>query len=428
MIVMQPASEQAHRWDGFVQDTWQREPVVLPQVFREPVITAPALFTLLASAADDLRAQTRNVALTLMVDGGLRLADYADLLPRHADAGLDGYGRRLRASIGADPWTLTLYGVQYYDRSLFQTARRFLRGLFERVGFPRGAVDLDVFVGEYRSTPTGVHRDAAANFSIVIEGVKEYLFWPKSTFSTPSQPRRGHVALGTSPRAGAQPPMKLSGRPGDVIYWPADMWHVAVAKSDERTATVNVALYLEENGSASLPRMAASRHSPSSDTIGGPGEHRVGALSARLRAGCLPDDLHAELSRFRASVRAASFERELVSRWQRKVSAMGFEILPPLLDCEPVTERDIIRIDAGAPLVAMPDGDTVFLSTGGHEVSIEGHPSAVALVRTIDDGAAHRVADLLQAYAGEEGGDWLLEVLTLLVRTHSAHVVGAVGR
>jgi 50S ribosomal protein L16 3-hydroxylase len=426
MIVLQEASKQACDWDGFVRDHWQREPVVLTQAFEGSPLSGDAFFALLANAADDLRVGSRDVAMTLMADGGLRLADYSHLLPRHADADLDGYGRRLKASFGAVPWTLTLYSAQYYDRHLFRAARRFLHGLFDRVGIPRGAVDLDVFVGEYRSTPTGVHRDAASNFSIVVEGVKEYLFWPKSALSTPLQPRRGHVALGTSSCATAQPPMRLSGQPGDVIYWPADMWHVAVSESNDRTATVNIALYLEENGSASLPRIAASRHRPSDDMIGGPGVAQIGAISANLCEGRLPDALNAELVDFQASIHDASFEREMVSRWQRKVSALGFEVLPPLLDAEPVTERDIVRVAEGSPLVAMAAGDTVVLSTSGHQVCIEGHASARALAHAVGDGEPHRVADLLGAYADGEDGDWVLDVLTLLVRTHSAQVVGRI--
>lgn len=405
---------------------WQREPVVLPQAFTESVVTADALFAVVASAADDFRTSSRNVAMTLVTDGGMRLADHGQFLPQRPDADFDGYGRRLKSSVGAVPWTLTLYGVQYYDHRLFQATRRFLRGLFDHVGLPRGAIDLDMFVGEYRATPTGVHRDAASNFSIVVEGVKEYLFWPKGMFSTPLQPRRGHVALGTSRCVAHQPPLRLSGRPGDVIYWPADMWHMAVSESDERTATVNVALYLEENGSASLTRVAVSRHLPSEDTIGGRGDGRIGAIVEPLREGRLPDALSAELADFRASVNDSAFERELVSRWQRKVSALGFEVLPPLLECEAITERDVIRLNEGAPLVAMSDGNTILLSMSGHQVSIEGHPSVLTMAEDLSDGKPRRVADILRTHAGDDDNDWLLDVLTLLVRTHSADLVGSV--
>jgi hypothetical protein len=168
------------------------------------------------------------------------------LLPRAEDRGLEPYSARLRAALGGEDALFEMANLQRFAPGIWRRTRAFLAGLLAEVGLPGQKSDLDVFLGDYRMTPFGIHRDRASNFSVVVAGRKRFLLWPQGYFEA-----RGVRLNRSSPFEAldsreVEPYLAdatvLEGAPGDVVYWPSSYWHVA--HSDGFAATISVALYV----------------------------------------------------------------------------------------------------------------------------------------------------------------------------------------
>lgn len=93
--------------------------------------------------------------------------------------------------------------------------------------------DIDCFLGTYRVTPFGVHKDQASVFSLCLQGERTYLTWapdyswPKEDLFVPDEARiQKHLDAAE----------QFTVRPGEIFYWPSNRWHVV--HSDERPSVV----------------------------------------------------------------------------------------------------------------------------------------------------------------------------------------------
>ena len=88
---------------------------------------------------------------------------------------------------------------------------------------------LNVFFGNYRSTPFGVHVDAHHEhvFHLVLSGSKTLWAWNAFDLALLDDPA---AVLGTSPPNCNYPvpPTRLTARPGEVLYWPGHYAHCMV--------------------------------------------------------------------------------------------------------------------------------------------------------------------------------------------------------
>src|SRR5208282_6734373 len=102
------------------------------------------------------------------------------------DATLERYLERLK---GAGEGGQVFVKVKQFQRDLgwtfYSRLRQFLQGLYEITGVPPQA-GVELFMGSYERTPTGVHRDEADVFCFVVDGVKKFRMWPGKAFRTSS--------------------------------------------------------------------------------------------------------------------------------------------------------------------------------------------------------------------------------------------------
>jgi hypothetical protein len=152
--------------------------------------------------------------------------------------------------------------VQAWHRPLFETMVEALTPLMSSAGLGSGPVEVEVFAGDYRRTPGGVHREACSNLHLVLAGTKTMHLWTGDAWMPAGTLRRGDVAAGSGTREEYLPTLdpavavaagrSLKGSPGQGFTWVAGTWHVA--ETHGPSVALNIATYQRGLGAEpSLP-------------------------------------------------------------------------------------------------------------------------------------------------------------------------------
>jgi hypothetical protein len=245
---------------------------------------------------------------------------------------------------GGEPWMYACYGVQHYAPTLWVSALDFLRAYYQSYGLPTGHADIDIFFGGYDRTPHGIHRDPADNFSFVIAGQKRMLFWPPESFEAFDVARNGHIGLHAW-ESYAESAIIVDAEPGDVIFWPKEYWHIAVAQSGE-ALTMNIALYEAPSPWTHLTSLLSKWSRGTAQGKALSGQDVVAQLESIVD--CAQDSV----------VRYALVREEL-----RSQSAGAFKALPPRRSSRSFRGKD--RIRQVGYVATREIGDTLLVASNG---------------------------------------------------------------
>ncbi|GII52751.1 hypothetical protein Pth03_11400 [Planotetraspora thailandica] len=160
--------------------------------------------------------------------------------------------KRLQEKYGAGtPILLYARELSVHDRDMFELLLSAFGEVFEQHGLVAGNIDIEVFLGEYKATPGGIHREQCGNSHFVLQGKKFMHFWHGEDWIPSSVDRRvaeGMTAIdpeeylpslsvpsvvdrGTSFIASA----------GEFFTWDPGTWHVAETVGP--AFAVNIARY-----------------------------------------------------------------------------------------------------------------------------------------------------------------------------------------
>ncbi len=400
-------------WRAFAAERWELSPAVLPSPLPEPLTSGSQALELAVQASTCWR-RGQGASLRFFLENALVQSNLDEYLPVGEDESFSAYARRIAPSLGGQGFALVVNRFAQYDFSLFGRARRFLRGLYERVGMPADYTDMDLFVGNYRHTPFGVHTDLASNFCFVLEGRKRFLLWPGPALRERREVH-GSVSLATVRELA----LVLEAEAGQVVYWPSSYWHIAEGEGDLSVA-LNVALYLGDTTGDFVARaVRAPKPAPSGPaTLPWPaGERGRGAEAARLPS-WLPGALQepfAEAARPFAS--CASPLRAVQEAWLSRVSAYNFHrSVPPARPAPVLAPGARVRVQEDFPIVVQPAANALLCAAHGHVLEVPDLPAVRALAGWLNEGGSVSAEQLAARVAERFEGDGvgLREVVALL--------------
>ncbi|WP_329173002.1 hypothetical protein [Streptomyces sp. NBC_01477] len=158
--------------------------------------------------------------------------------------------------------------VQRYRRPLFEALVGAFAPYLARLGMPGGPVEAEVFFGDYRCTPGGIHRERCANVHLVLAGTKSMHFWPDSGWPPPGTPVRADGAPdsgapeeylpGLDPAAVMGGAQTLTAGKGGGFSWTAGTWHVG--ETHGPALALNIAAYERTTGAGPLPLWGERLH------------------------------------------------------------------------------------------------------------------------------------------------------------------------
>ena len=383
-------------WAGSLGRWWGRRPGLVRGGGVALQLTPDGVFRALVAAGARMRRSDGPVVLRFYVDGALQQADVRSWVPTASDTSMAGYVTRMNRRLDGRRFCLVVNHLQTFDPSLWLRLRDFLRGLRERVGVAPGSIDAAAFVGTYRCTPFGVHRDPAHSLAVVVAGRKRFLFWPARRFATggwiDNSARYARVrASATTVVAG----------PGDLVHWPSSVWHVAES-SPPYSVSLSVPVLLPHGGRAdiygvvmqllrnTLPTDAATRRTAAERDV----RQGVRAFVTALRR------------RLNRSVRATSLADEACGAWLRATTGHGFMAVPGPAPHRRLPPGWRLRADADSPIVWLRSGPRT-LRYAANGLAFEAPRSAglIALLRRLNRG------DVVSADAVRGAERSLLETL-----------------
>jgi hypothetical protein len=385
-------------WKDHVREHSLDEPAVVRCPFPAPLVKPDDIFEALITAAEMERTGTpcelrlylgdREQVHRHTID---RLgADYWDALPRRDDRSLSGYAERVRQRHGHECFALLLNESQSVVPEIWFRVRDFLCGLFEESGFPAGGADANIFAGNYRRTPFGVHTDTRDVFTWIVEGQKKFLVWPREALDGIMGPGKRDAKDYADLRAHA---IALEGDAGDLLYWPHPYWHVAESDRDGLVSTLSVGL------DRTLPAEAWMRDAML-DLVRGPLEssdrithHPFDPTSLGRSFRALPLQLRRALEAHRRRSAGADLERELRLKWMCWLTGFGMQ-LPPRAPPVELFDGDRVRGHAHHPITCASWRDQLLCSANGYGFAIAHSPELAAFIRKLNSRREFLVADL----------------------------------
>lgn len=196
-----------------------------------PELTSQRAWAVLCRAFDSAAGGTHSESTKLFVDG--QRAGRLTPKPRDHAAGPEDWLNEIGPGHDVFAWARL---VQRHDPVVFRALVIALEPWFARRGLPRGETEAEIFLGRYRSTPGGIHREGCANLHLVIDGGKSMHFWTAPHWP----PREARRRVDAAPDNGAEEEylpnldpaehlgqaLSLHAGPGAGFAWPAGIWHV----------------------------------------------------------------------------------------------------------------------------------------------------------------------------------------------------------
>ena len=392
-------------WSHFVKHHWGRKPAVFKNVLDRPVLSPAEMFELVRLNADHLRAGSRKVMLRFYGDAynAQVLEDFERYLPVAGERGFDGYRRRLKRQLGTDEWGMALNNLQATSPKVWSFGRELAHSLFSRIGLPGGRISAESFVGPYRSTPFGVHKDKFHVFTLPVVGEKTTLLWPYAQLApqlglSEREDDRQRIVM-TPFRArvpGTATPIVLRARVGDMTYWPPPYWHVGQGQGDF-SATIIFAISETSTPNEWLTKIIGEL--PTRMAPVGPSGRRSAARHARKAIGAIAaHGRHLQSERFAQTLRA---------EMERRASALSFDPpVEPIVPAPQLTVRSMIESDRRFPILTRENGESLDCFINGYVLNVAPPKAMRRLVKRLNRGGlfcAGELCELTRGWLADEG-------------------------
>jgi len=348
-----------------VRRYWGRRPTVIKQPFARAIVSPAELFAAMVAATDRLEGDDHDFALT--IDGVRAGADVDRWMPARKDRSLAGLAQRIGGDLPGSTFALFVPAFQVeLGWDVWMRVRRFLSGLYARVGVPAHRAELDLFAGTYARTRRGIHLDSADVFCFVIEGRKRIRLWPGSAFPD----RAFWYGYGGDDKRLSRSRC-LDGEPGDILYWPSSYWHVGESLGGI-VSSLSLGLYQRGSLSSMTARLIEAEVK---DTLGADNFVESLPSSAAKLGGLRPRAR-------RAFARASrNLTTTLLRHRMEHVTGYGFAHLPsPPANGRLRASRDV-AVDPAFPIFYRSVGNTAIVAANGRSIAL---PRSKALRRTID--------------------------------------------
>jgi 50S ribosomal protein L16 3-hydroxylase len=310
-------------------------------------------------------------------------SDYSAFLPNEDDGSLPRYAERLMTL--CDDVQVFSSASQRFSWAAYEAARLLLLPLFQHYGLPEGGAGTDMFLGRYATTAVGIHRETVSVFSFINSGRKRYLFWPEEHFEG-EYDSTGYAPLGTSDYAPhLSSATVIDAGPGDIVYWPAGEWHIAV--SEEWSVSFNINLHMKRGANDRLIELMRGLMHQSNVSE----QHHELPEDDFLTD--LPPLTRKALHDLEQLVNGGDLRRLLMERWLQKLSAFGID-MPPPRSRTGLDSSEVFAADSRFPVRAARDADRLLVASNGHVACVPWDPRLAAAISIVNDGSSLTVTDL----------------------------------
>lgn len=313
-------------WRSFLNANWEKEPVVFRGVLGDLPVPFGEWRHVLESLVRPGGGERSSVTAFVGRFGLLNAVDFHSMYSAicAADSLANGIGAASKA-FDNQPVGLQISRLESAQTSFWPACHRIASAIVDTLGLPASRMHLAAFIGNYPSTPFGIHRDEVGVLTCCVEGSKRMLLWPGDYFERRKAPMLRESPLAQDVRRYEDDAIVLAAQPGDVMYWPSSYWHVAAELDDHVHATLSIGCWLKndvvEDVMNVLKAAAAQRFGPARSYRG------VWPNSPDV-----PQQVRHAIEVVTSLVDDGEFERCVVSNWASRFHNAGFRTMPASSD------------------------------------------------------------------------------------------------
>lgn len=374
-------------WFSFVRQYWERKAVLLTgeQAGVLPRIGPDELFRAVVKCSGDFY-RSGHQKVRFYVDGGeIDILEGGNqiVLPRNEDGSFEGYHRRMVSRHKVQDYALIIADWHQFDRALWDRLLLSLEGLAGTVGISRSRIDTQVFLGTYKVTPFGVHKDSRSGFHCPVIGAKTLRFWP-AQFAEKTPGLRGAHNY----QQFLEESILLTAVVGDVIYWPSDYWHVGESDGSF-SVTWGLGYWLGDG----IRQLMVETLLKVLDRI----ESNASAIPPEgvTKAARTLDGVDQIMKDLQRAASSDELRQSVAQSWLQHHSAYGFLKVPPLLEPVDVPGRGVVRSKPAVRiLVSQIAPDSICVAAAGRSCVLPWSPSIPAIVDGLNQGDPLAIEDL----------------------------------
>jgi len=329
--------------------------------------------------------------LRFYIDNAIVNSGINKFLPISTDRSIEGYTARIADSGGNHTFGILLQDFHVLNVRVWFRMREFLRGLFSLTGVPARATKSTLYFGNYRKTPLGIHQGDGQNFLFVVAGTKRMRFWAPSYFKRHGIDMNHELEYDSHLKNS----ITLQGRPGDILYWPDNLWHIGEG-SGELTAAITIHAFMEKR--------AGREYSLPAPEILGRGLTGLEGLKKLMDRGDL--------------------KKLTIAKLLNHVTGFGFARVPEPLPRVKLRNADYIKAKKSDPILCFQWKllDLV-ISSNGHSFQIQKAWKIRQLIRELNCGKILNVSQTLRKYSRSKTGLHREEVRKLLEKLQSIRAI-----
>jgi len=223
-------------WEGFAETYWEKEAFVKREGLVKPPITEEELFKCVVDMSIK-HCEVRDAGgdendVRVYVEGIQVAKNYDRLFPKLDDRNFADYSKRITKILDGQPFAFVIDEITM-PPSMKTWTHSFLKGMYKPLGAISQGSFWSIFFGNYTSTPYGVHDHsnptfAESAFYFPIVGEKEMIVWRPDYVNKNKGLKGAHQFAEYLDGAS-----HLLAKPGGMLYWPSDRWHVGSSEGGD---------------------------------------------------------------------------------------------------------------------------------------------------------------------------------------------------
>jgi len=191
---------------------------------------------------------------------------------------------------------------------------------------------------------------------------------------------------------------------GDLLYWPADYWHVGEGDED-LSISFNLDFPVPDEDERTPIAVQRAVDRMVVDSGGREAIPDRPAFAPGHLTKCEPPDvakrIERSVGRFRELVGSARFEQAVTLEYLRWVTAGGFNRVPERLGGEAITSEAWVWVDPLHPIRAAEVGEVLAIAACGHGLVVPACGRASDLIDELNRGEPKLVSDLVTRYSDQ---------------------------
>ncbi|MDW3191847.1 MAG: cupin-like domain-containing protein [Cytophagales bacterium] len=426
-------------WDRFMEEFWDKSPVIIKGFSKQPVLTQEDLLKLVqlqgnrildGKTAELTLYDKHRVSLSGTHASRRYLTGIEPYLPDGQEKHLSDYLFGLTEHERFNEFCLYSNAPHTYEH-IWKAMRPVFKLIFEGTKISPAGMNTDLFIGNYQRTNFGAHRDQLSNFMFMLFGTRRMLLWSDHVWKNVLGNPDNNKLIVHDYEAFRSEALVAELSPGDVLYWPMEYWHVG-ENDGKLSGSINVdyvqpdkQTYLDSvltQALSKVVRQESANHRTYYDL-----DYFVFEPDQQKQMD-LPDNLEQ-----RYNLLIENFDKEslyeffLNSEWTRKMSAMGFNKgLKPRTSVLLSSSTNILS-DADFPVFFKRYNDKMILSHSGVSKVLDMDSTLLSMVQYVNNGWEGSVLELHERLSqnGSYEEETFYNHLAALYEIHAIEIISA---